>query len=150
MLAEARGNPLAIAELVKAVAASGRHDLDAGPLPTTRRIERVFMDQLDAVPEQSRHVLALISASEGMSAAELVDAAHRVGLPEAHLDPLERAGLITFSDNTIHVRHPLIRSVAYRAAPLSRRSSFHRALADVAVDPTRAAWQRAAAALGPD
>ncbi|WP_422741943.1 ATP-binding protein [Mycobacterium sp. WMMD1722] len=150
LLAEAGGNPLAIAELVKAVATSGRQDVDSGPLPTTRRIERVFLEQLDAVPEPSRHLLALISAGDGISLAELIDAAHRVGLSESHLDPLDQADLITVVEGNLRVRHPLIRSVAYGAAPLSRRAAFHRALAEAAVDPMRAAWQRAAAAFGPD
>lgn len=152
VLAEAGGNPLAIAELTKAVAAGGGRWVDsaASPLPTTRRIERVFLEQLDTIPEASRQLLALISASDGMSLVELIGAAHRVGLSESQLDPLERAGLITVADGILQVRHPLIRSVAYRSAPLSQRSAFHRALADVAFDPMRAAWQRSAGSYGPD
>ncbi|TXI49923.1 ATP-binding protein [Mycolicibacter arupensis] len=152
VLAEAAGNPLAIAELAKAVMATGGHQTWAGatPLPTTRRIERVFLEQLDAVPESSRQLLALISASDGTSLAEVLDAARRLGLPEAGLDPLERAGLITVGDGALTVRHPLIRSVAYRAATLSQRSAFHRALAEATTDPARAVWQRATGAYGPD
>lgn len=152
VLAEAGGNPLAIAELAKAIM-TGRGpavNSAATPLPTTRRIERIFLEQLDTVPESSRQLLALISASDGMPLVELVGAMHRVGLSESQLDPLERAGLVTVADGNLQVRHPLIRSVAYHAAPLSQRSAFHRALAEVAVDPMRAAWQRSAAAYGPD
>jgi DNA-binding CsgD family transcriptional regulator len=149
---EAGGNPLAIAELTKAVLRSGERDgLSAtAPLPTTRRIERVFLDQLDTVPEPSRRLLALISAGDTTSLVELVGAARRVRLSEHHLDALERADLITLADGTIRVRHPLIRSVAYSAAPLSQRAAFHRALAEASDDPVRATWQRAAAVYGPD
>lgn len=152
VLAESAGNPLALAELAKAVMATGGHQSWAGasPLPTTRRIERVFLEQLDGVPESSRQLLALISASDGTSLAEVLDAARRLGLPEAAMDPLERAGLITVCDGALAVRHPLVRSVAYRAAALSQRSAFHRALAEATVDPARAAWQRATGAHGPD
>lgn len=152
VLAEAGGNPLAIAELSKAIMANGTHGVlsASAPLPTTRRIERIFLEQLDSVPAPSRELLALISAGDATSLVELVDAARRVGLSDSHLDPLERAGLITVVDGVLRVRHPLIRSVAYCAAALSRRAAFHRALAEAATDPMRAAWQRSAAAYGPD
>lgn len=152
ILVEARGNPLAIAELAKAVLASDEHTVltATAPLPTTRRIERVLLGQLDMLPEPSRRLLALISAGDDSSLAELIDAAHRIGLSESDLDPLERNGLITVGDGALHVRHPLIRSVAYRAAPLSQRAAYHRALAAAATDPVRGAWQRSAAAYGPD
>ncbi|BBX35653.1 transcriptional regulator [Mycolicibacterium mageritense DSM 44476 = CIP 104973] len=152
ILTEAAGNPLAIAELAKAVVNSGEQSAFAAsaPLPTTRRIERVFLEQLDSLPDPSRAMLALISAGDEASLVELIDAAHRVGLSENALDPLERGGLITVDDGQIRVRHPLIRSVAYRAVGLAQRSAFHRALADASTDPMRAAWQRSAAAYGPD
>lgn len=152
ILAEAGGNPLAIAELAKAVMTSDDHTVltAATPLPTTRRIERVLLEQLGSLPEPSRQLLAVISAADDVSLGELIDAAHRMGLSEGDLDPLERNGLITVSDGALRVRHPLIRSVAYRAAGLSQRSAFHRALAEAATDPMRAVWQRSAAAYGPD
>lgn len=152
ILNDAGGNPLAITELTRAVAAAGDRDVLGltGPLPTTRRIERVLLEQLDALPESSRRFLALIAAADDPSLAELVDAALRVGLSEDDLDPLERNGLLTIGNGIVRVRHPLIRSVAYGVATLSQRASFHRALADVATDPMRAAWQRAAGAHGPD
>lgn len=149
---EAGGNPLAIAELTKAILRSGeRGGLSAtAPLPTTRHIERVILEQLDTIPEPSRQLLALISAGDSTSLVELVDAARLVQLSDHDLDPLERADLVTVADGTIRVRHPLIRSVAYSAASLSQRAAFHRALADASDDPVRATWQRAAAAYGPD
>ncbi len=152
VLAEAAGNPLAIAELAKAVLATGGRQAwdSATPLPTTRHIERVFLEQLDAVPEPSRQLLALVSASDDTSLDEVLDAARRLGLPETGLDPLERAGLITVCDGALKVRHPLIRSVAYRAATVSQRSAFHRALAEATADPARAVWQLAAVAHGAD
>ncbi|MGB3485070.1 MAG: AAA family ATPase [Mycobacterium sp.] len=152
VLAEAAGNPLAIEELAKALMSSGELSTVSAltPLPTTRRIECAFLEQLDAVPEPSRQMLALIAAGGDTALVELTDAAHRVGLSDADLDPLERVGLITLTGGALHVRHPLIRSVAYRAASLTQRSAFHHALAAATTDPMRTAWHRSAATYGPD
>lgn len=152
VLTEAAGNPLAIAELTKALLASGEQRTVSSltPLPVTRRIEHIFLEQLEAVPEPSRRMLGLIAAGGDTALTELADAARRVGLSARDLDPLERAELITIVDGSLNVRHPLIRSVAYGAAPLTQRSAFHHALAEATSDPMRRAWHRSAAAYGPD
>src|ERR1700685_4439451 len=49
--------------------------------------------------------------------------------------------------------HPLLRSAAYRSAPVHQMQETHAALAeatDSAADPDRRAWHRAQAAAGPD
>lgn len=152
VLTEAAGNPLAIVELTKALLAGSDEGAAPSPtpLPTTRRIERAFLEQLDTVPEPSRRMLGLIAAGGNTKMAELADAARRVGLSDTDLDSLERSGLITVVAGSLQVRHPLIRSVAYRVTPLTQRSVFHRALADATTDAMRAAWHRSAAAYGPD
>ncbi|WP_283607232.1 ATP-binding protein [Mycolicibacterium poriferae] len=152
VLAEAAGNPLAIAELTKALITAGDQSMVSAktPLPTTRRIEQAFREQFDALPPPSRHMLALIAAGGDTALADVVTAASQVGLSDADLDPLERAGLVTITGGALLVRHPLIRSVAYRAATLTQRSTFHAALAAATDDPVRAAWHRSAAAYGAD
>ncbi|GAB7071176.1 LuxR family transcriptional regulator [Mycolicibacterium hodleri] len=152
VLEQADGNPLAVIELAATLGDDGADAaLFAGePLPTSRRVERAFLTQLGALPDESRLLLLLISASDGV-VTEISSAAKCLGLDFAeHLAPLEASGLITLRGGKIRVRHPLIRSTAYGAAALSSRSTVHRALADAVTDPTSAAWHRAEAAFGPD
>lgn len=152
VLEQADGNPLAVIELAVTL---GEHGTDAAlfagePLPISRRVERAFLTQLQALPDGSRLLLLLISASDGV-VTEIGSAAKCLELDFAeHLAPLEASGLITLRGGTIRVRHPLIRSAAYGAAPQSSRSTVHRALADAVTDPTSAAWHRAEAAFMPD
>lgn len=152
VLEQADGNPLAVIELA---ATLGEHDADVAlfagePLPTSRRVERAFQTQLQALSDQSRLLLLLISASDGV-VTEIDGAATSLGMDFAEtLGPLEASGLIALRGGVIRVRHPLIRSAAYGAATLSSRSLVHRALADAVTNPTSAAWHRAEAAFGPD
>ncbi|MCX8564338.1 AAA family ATPase [Mycolicibacterium mucogenicum] len=152
VLEQANGNPLAVIELTSAIGERGTDaTVFAGELlPTGRRVERAFLNQLDALASPARQLLLLITASDG-SLTEIDTAAGLLGLTlTEHLDSLERATLITMRGGRIQVRHPLIRSTVYGAAPLSARARTHRALADAATDPVRAAWHRAEAAFGPD
>lgn len=152
VLEQAEGNPLAVIEIA---AALGERTTDGAefagePLPTSRRVERAFLTQLEVLADGSRLLLLVVAASDGVL-AEIHRAADHLGLDLAeHLAPLEESGLIVVRGREIHVRHPLIRSTAYGAAALSSRSLVHRALAIAATDPTRAAWHRAEAAFGPD
>ena len=152
VLEQADGNPLAVLELAAAFA---EHGADATPfagepLPTSRRVERAFLNYLQPLSDQGRLLLLLISASDGV-AAEIGGAATSLGMDFAeNLGPLEASGLIALRGGVIRVRHPLIRSAVYGAATLSSRALVHRALADAVTNPTSAAWHRAEAAFGPD
>jgi DNA-binding CsgD family transcriptional regulator len=152
VLEQANGNPLAVIELGAAFGERGIGTVafSGEPLPTSQRVERAFMAQLGALPESSRLLLLLIAAAHG-TMAEIHAAARRLDMSlTEELAPLERAGLVTVGGTHIHIRHPLIRSTAYGAAPLLARATVHRALADAVTDPVRAAWHRAEAAFGPD
>lgn len=151
VLEQSGGNPLAVIELSSALDERGNSTVFSGePLPITRRVERAFLSQLGGLTDNGRLLLLLISASDGRL-TDVDVAADFLGLTLTdELAPLERAGLITASSDRIHVRHPLIRSTVYGAAPLSSRTVVHAALADAAGDAVRAAWHRAEATFGPD
>ena len=97
--------------------------------------------------------LLLVAAAEPAGDPLLVwRAAGRLGIGAEAAAPAVEAGLIEFGAQ-VRFRHPLVRSAAYRSAPVPDRQEVHGALAEVTdpqLDPDRRAWHRAQAAPGPD
>ncbi|MFY1687473.1 AAA family ATPase [Plantactinospora sp. WMMB782] len=145
LVAEARGNPLALRELP---AAGGF----APPESVPSRIERGFRARLIGLPAAARLLLTVASADPTGSPDLLWTAAASLGVPPDAGAAAAGTGLVTFATR-IRFCHPLARSAVYRAAPPGQRRSAHRALAeatDPVADPDRRAWHRAQAAAGPD
>jgi DNA-binding CsgD family transcriptional regulator/tetratricopeptide (TPR) repeat protein len=153
IIAETRGNPLALLELPRGLAPAelaGGFGLPGAPL--TGRIEDSFARQLEALPEQTRRLVLLAAADPSGDRALVWRAAGRLGLPFQAETPAVEAGLVTFGA-WVRFRHPLARSAAYRSASIQARQEMHAALAEVTdpiADPDRRAWHRAQAAPGPD
>jgi DNA-binding CsgD family transcriptional regulator len=150
IVAETRGNPLALLELPRGLSpaelAGGFGLPSAGPLPG--RIEDSFRRQLEGLPEQTRRLLALAAADPSGDPLLVWRAAGRLGIPVAAVG----AGLVEFGAR-VRFRHPLARSAAYRSSAPQERQQVHGALAaatDPAADPDRRAWHQAQAAAGPD
>ncbi|MFJ9554258.1 AAA family ATPase [Nocardiopsis sp. NPDC101807] len=149
---QAAGNPLALVELARAAAArdTAAGLPDAGPLPLTGHLERVFAARLDGLPPATGRALLLLaamdSADSGVAAAS--------GLPgsgDALWPPAERAGLVRRAGPVPRFGHPLVRSAVYHAASPEARREAHLALAGLLRDePDRRAWHLAAACTGPD
>ena len=149
VLAQAAGNPLALIELSKVIAA----DPDAGrrwaaePLPLASRLTAVMTAQYADLPEATRHALLLAAAADSPDVTALAVP----GLAARDLAPAEAAGLIRSGVRGPEFAHPLVRSAVYYAAPLAERAAAHLLIADSLRDqPDRYAWQLAAAALAPD
>ena len=154
IVGEARGNPLALLELPRGLAqaelAGGVGLPGAVSLPG--RIEDSFRRQLEGLPEESRRLLALAAADPSGDPLLVWRAAGRLGIGVQAAAPAAGAGLAEFGAR-VQFRHPLVRSAAYRSAPLQDRQEAHGALAeatDAQADPDRRAWHRAQAAPGPD
>jgi AAA ATPase domain len=154
ILAEARGNPLALLELHTAVntveLAGGFGVRDARPLAT--RIEDRFADRAKSLPTDAQLLLLIAAAEPVGDPALLWSAAALLGVDADAAAAAEATGLIEFGAR-VRFRHPLVRSALYRTALMVERQRVHRALAeakDVALDPDRRAWHRAQAAPGPD
>ncbi len=154
IVAEARGNPLALLELPRGLTPAelaggfGLPDL----MPLANRIEMSFARQLEALPDESRLLLLTAAAEPVGDAALLWRAADRLGLVAAAASPATAAGLLEVGID-VRFRHPLMRSAAYRTAAVADRHLVHRALADATdpdTDPDRRAWHRAHAAGAPD
>ncbi|GAA0502134.1 transcriptional regulator [Paractinoplanes deccanensis] len=154
IVAETRGNPLALLELPRGLTAAelagGFGRPDARPLATT--IERTFARRMRSLPAPAQQVL-LTAAAEPLGDALLLRRATRLlGLPAGAGAPAEAAGLIELGSR-VRFRHPLVRTAVYRAASPAERRDVHRALAlatDPVADPDRRAWHRASAADEPD
>ncbi|WP_456587649.1 ATP-binding protein [Blastococcus sp. SYSU DS1021] len=154
VIAEARGNPLALVELPRTF---GPAELAGGyALPGDESVSSVledsFQHRLALLPAPSRTFTTLAAAEPTGDPALLWRAAEICGLgPEAGL-PVEATGLLSLGTR-VRFRHPLVRSAVYHAAGLGQRRAAHRALAqatDAVTDPDRRAWHLALAADGPD
>jgi DNA-binding CsgD family transcriptional regulator len=158
ILAETRGNPLALLELPRGVSPAqlaGGFGLatvmsEASSLPG--RIEESFARRLEALPADTQRLLLVAAAEPVGDPALLWRAAERLGIATEALEPAAAAELLEVGVR-MRFRHPLVRSAVYRTASLAERQNAHRALADATdpdVDPDRRAWHRAEAAAGPD
>jgi DNA-binding CsgD family transcriptional regulator len=154
IVAETRGNPLALLELPRGLTpaelAGGFGLPDRGPL--SGRIEKSFRRRFDALPPDSRQLLLVAAAEPTGDVPLLWRAAERLGIGAGAAGPAEAAELFELGARA-RFRHPLVRSAIYRAAPSDEREQAHRALAeatDPEADPDRRAWHRAHAAVGLD
>jgi len=153
VVAETRGNPLALLELPRGLSPeqlAGGFGLP-GAVPLSSAIEESFRRQMAALPGQARRLLQLAAADPTGDPALVRQAASRLAIPPDAAEPATRAGLVEFGGQ-VRFRHPLVRSAAYRSASLQDRQAVHAALAEVTdpqADPDRRAWHRAQAAPEP-
>jgi DNA-binding CsgD family transcriptional regulator len=154
LVAEARGNPLALIELPRGLSPAqlaGGFGLP-GALSLQGRIEQSFLQRLEALPENTQRLMLVAAAEPLGDPALLWRAAERLAIAGAAREPAESAGLIEI-DGRVRFRHPLVRSAVYRAASAEQRRRVHRALAeatDAETDPDRRAWHLAEATARPD
>lgn len=154
IVAETRGNPLALLELPESLTSA---ELAGGfDLPDARsrasRTEQSFLRRFRSLPAPTQLLLLTAAAEPVGDVALLWRAAEALGIgPEAAVAG-ESEGLIELGARA-RFRHPLVRSAIYHAAPREERERVHGALAeatDPEADPDRRAWHRAHAAPGLD
>lgn len=154
IIAETRGNPLALLELPRGHTASelaGGFAVPAAADPTSS-IEGSFRRRHDALPAATRR-LVLVAAADPTGDPSLVwRAAGRLDIGTDAAAPAVADGLVELGGR-IRFRHPLARSATYWSASVEERRQAHFALAeetDPDLDPDRRSWHLAQAAPGPD
>jgi DNA-binding CsgD family transcriptional regulator/tetratricopeptide (TPR) repeat protein len=154
IVAETRGNPLALLELPYGLTASqlsGGFGL-LGAQALTGRIEESFVRRLELLSADGRRLM-LVAAAEPVGDPMLLwRAAGRLGIGPEAAEAAEAEGLLAIGGR-VTFRHPLVRSALYRSAAAEDRRAVHLALAEATdreTDPDRRAWHLAAAAAGPD
>ncbi len=155
LLTETGGNPLALVELPGGLSSAQLEG--TAPLPDqlllTTGVERVFLDRSRRLTAAAQTLMLVAVADDTGRLGTLRRAADALGLSAAAFAEAERSGLLAVDEQTVTVRHPLVRSAVYQAATRLERRAVHRALADALgslEDSDRATWHRAAAADGPD
>jgi DNA-binding CsgD family transcriptional regulator len=153
IVAETRGNPLALLELPRGFSpAQLAGGFGLPDLPLSGRIEESFLRRLEGLPDETR-LLLLVAAAEPLGDPALMwRAATGLGIAGTALEPATRTGLMDVGAR-VRFRHPLVRSAIYRSAAELDRQRVHGALADAtdaAVEPDRRAWHRAHATGDPD
>jgi len=153
IVAETRGNPLALLELSRDKSApqlAGGFDLPAtADLPSC--IEDHYLGRVRALPGATQRLLLLAAAESRGDAALLWRAADTLGIGAGDFAPAEEAGLLEIGAE-VRFRHPLVRSASYRNGSPEDRRRVHAALADATdpdIDSDCRAWHRAFAAAGP-
>src|SRR5215203_32195 len=153
IIAETRGNPLALLELPRGLTArqlAGGFGL-LGAQALTGRIEESFVRRLEALSDDARRLLLVAAAEPVGDPLLLWRACERLGIAVSAVDA-ETDGLLALGER-VAFRHPLVRSAVYRTATREQRREVHLALAeatDRSVDPDRRAWHLATASAGPD
>ncbi|MBV9414387.1 MAG: DUF2791 family P-loop domain-containing protein, partial [Solirubrobacterales bacterium] len=141
IIAETRGNPLALLELPRGLTATqlaGGFGL-LGPQALTGRIQESFVQRLEQVGGDARRLLLVAAAEPVGDPLLLWRAAARLGIGPAAAEAMEAHGLVAIGERVIF-RHPLVRSAVYRSASAGERRAVHRALAEATdreLDPDR-------------
>ena len=154
IVAETRGNPLALLELPRGLTPAelaGGFGLP-GAVPLSGSIEESFRRRVDALPAEARRLLQLAAADPTGDPGLVWQAAGWLGIPAEAAVSVAGAELVEFGA-WVRFRHPLVRSAAYQSASPQDRRDVHHALAEITdpqIDPDRRAWHRAQAAPGAD
>ncbi len=154
IIAETRGNPLALLELPRGLTpgelAGGFGLPAAGAL--SGRMEGSFLRRFESLGPDSQRLLLTAAAEPVGDVPLLWRALDRLGIAPEAVGPAEATGLFELGAR-VRFRHPLVRSAIYRAAATPDRRQVHHALAeatDPEADPDRRAWHRAHATAGLD
>jgi DNA-binding CsgD family transcriptional regulator len=152
LVAEGRGNPLALLELPRALPGvrQARLGVQTGP-PLGRRLQDTYGPQLAELPERSRQAL-LMMALDGIGDAASLGGGDSDRPGRFDLAPARRAGLLEREPGSHRLTfcHPLIRAAVIELSTAEQRRRAHRQLAALMPDqPDRCAWHLAEGTIEP-
>ncbi|MET7402538.1 AAA family ATPase, partial [Dactylosporangium sp. NPDC005572] len=163
VLDRAGGNPLALAELPRALRTAGASVAEGSAgtaadrqsaAPLADWLEAAFAARAGALSPAARALLLVAAAEPGCDAGRLRLAASALAgeaVGAATVQEMAGADLLLAAGSELRFRHPLVRSAVYARAGVAERLAAHDALAEVlGDDPHRQLWHRAAAAAGAD
>lgn len=154
LLAEAKGNPLALLELPVSLSLAQQTQRRSLPtvLPLTERLRTAFSERVRALPDATRKLL-LLTVLDDTGDLHLLSRTGDARRTLTELSPAERAGLVRVDARTgrLFFRHPLTRSAIMELSTSAERRWAHRTLADVLPEGSeRRALHLARATVGPD
>ena len=144
LVAETRGNPLALLELPRGLTPAQFAGGFGVPGSLSGRIEYSFVRRLAGLPATTRLLLLLAAADPVGDPVLLWQAARLLGIDRCAGARAQSTGLLEIG-TTVRFRHPLVRSAIYSDASSEDRQAVHGALAqatDPDLDPDRRAWHR--------
>ncbi|WP_167532757.1 helix-turn-helix transcriptional regulator [Streptomyces alboniger] len=157
LLAEARGNPLALIELPALLAGSGAGDDgdSQAPLPIGELLAHTFGSAVARLPPEAQDAMLLLAVLGTRPLAGTEAALRTHGLSYESLEAAEAAGLVVEEQDGYAFRHPLVRSAVYHGATPVRRRRAHHAIARSLQGATapaleQYAWHLAASGAEPD
>ncbi|WP_127504245.1 helix-turn-helix transcriptional regulator [Actinoplanes solisilvae] len=147
VVAQSRGNPLALTELARHLPPAKDLPPTATELPVPGRLRRALapgVDGLDPVRLRAALVVAFAAETPGRSTAAALDALVPVGV----FDELAADGVL---GTGWHFPHPVVRAtVIDRAGPADRNAARLALAARLPVGDPAGAWHRARAEAAPD
>ena len=154
IVAETRGNPLALLELPKGMTPAELAGGFAVPHSTDllNHLEGHFLRRLEALPHATQRLMLVAAADPTGEVALLWRATKLLGIGRDAATAGDAEQLLEIG-HLVQFRHPLVRSAIYAGASPEERRAAHLALAqstDPELHPDRRAWHLASAAAGPD
>ncbi len=130
MVAESRGNPLALSELPKGMSAAelagGFAGIRPGGLPS--QLEKHYLRLFETLPEDSQRLVLVAAADPTGDVALLLRAARLLGIAQDAGVAAEVEQLVEIGAQ-VRFRHPLVRSAIYSGVFSEDRRAVHLALA---------------------
>jgi DNA-binding CsgD family transcriptional regulator len=150
LLAEARGNPLALLDLPALLddSQAAQNLVGAPSRHVSSRLHEVFAGRVAAMPLPVQRIL-LMAALDGTGDLDVLMAAGED--PTGYLERSDDLIGVDPSGRRIVFRHPIVRSAVLAGSTGAERQHAHRLLADaLRGQPARRVWHLAAATTGPD